>query len=285
MIATLNCPFFRRPSGLLPATELRIPLTVLVFGCIVMVWAFVNPAHGGQISSEQDASVAFATCAQKKFKAAQIQFQSEPRNPEAALKLGQAAFDWAEFAEDKKQREEIAMEGVDACRQVIARQPKSASGHYYLGINLGQLARTKSLGALKLVSEMETEFQIARDLDEKFDFAGSDRNLGLLYFEAPGWPTSIGNRSKARQHLQRALLLSPNYPENRLNLLEAYLKWGDKNGANREFTGLKELLPVAKRDLSGEQWESSWADWDKRWRKIQTKFATDKVLDSPHNKK
>ena len=168
---------------------------------------------------------------------------------------------------------------------MIAQKPKLVSGHYYLAMNLGQLAQTKSLGALKLVSEMETEFQTARAQDEKYDFAGPDRSLGLLYLEAPGWPTSIGSRSKARHHLQRAVLLSPEYPENRLNLLEAYLKWGDKSAAGREFRILKELLPRAKKEFTGENWESSWADWDKRWAKIQVKFPAESNPDSSESKK
>ncbi len=153
-------------------------------------------------------------------------------------------------------------------------------------MNLGQLARTKTLGALRLVDEMETEFQTARDLDEKFDYAGPDRNLGLLYAEAPGWPTSIGNRSKARHHLQRAVLLEPDYPENRLNLLEAYLKWGEKIGAQREFTATSELLPKAKKEFAGAQWEVSWLDWATRWKKLQMKFAEfGKNMGSPRTEK
>lgn len=220
--------------------------------------------------------------AQKNFMEARKIFQAESKNVQAAWVFGQTAFDWAEFAEDNTQREEIAVEAIEACRQAVARKPKSVEGHYYLAMNLGQLARTKSLGALKLVSEMEQEFQIARNLDEKFDFAGPDRNLGSLYLEAPGWPTSVGNRSKARQHLERAVKIRPDYPENHLNLLDAYLKWGDKNGAQREFNALKELWPAAKKQFSGEQWESSWADWEKRWKKIQTKFAEPaKTLSAP----
>ena len=65
-------------------------------------------------------------------------------------------------------------------------------------MNLGQLARTELLGALKLVKEMEREFKTAADLDKQFDYAGPERCLGLLYRDAPGWPASIGSRRKAR---------------------------------------------------------------------------------------
>ena len=62
-------------------------------------------------------------------------------------------------------------------------------------MNLGQLARTRGLSALKLVDQMEREFTRARDLDEHLDWAGPDRNLGLLYGDAPVIG-SIGSRTR-----------------------------------------------------------------------------------------
>src|SRR5207248_6916974 len=106
-------------------------------------------------------------------------------------------------------RAEIAEQGIAAARQGIERAPRLAAPHYYLALNLGQLARTKKLGALRLVDEMEAELKAAIALDPKFDYAGPHRSLGLLYADAPGWPTSIGNHSKARQHLHTAIELSP----------------------------------------------------------------------------
>lgn len=283
MIATLNSYRLENHPQPFPALKSHVQEIKNIIFAVIFV-ALIISAQAEQTSP--DRVTPFAARAQKAFRVAQATLRAEPKNAEAALRFGQAAFDWAEFAEDNKLREEIALEGIDACRRVIASQPKAAAGHYYLAMNLGQLARTKTLGALRLVSEMETEFSLARGLDEKLDFAGPDRNLGMLYAEAPGWPTSIGNRSKARHHLQRAILLQPNYPENHLNLLEAYLKWGDKTGAEQEFKALTELWPIAKKEFTGEQWESSWADWTKHWEKIQTEFAeTRRILESPHNKR
>lgn len=215
----------------------------------------------------------FAQRAEKNFLEARKRFQTNTNDAQAAWELGRACFDWADFAKNDDQRESIAAEGITACRQLIARDPKSAAGHYYLAMNLGQLAQTKTLGALKIVDEMEREFKIAHDLDAKFDHAGPDRSLGLLYFEAPGWPASIGSKSKARQHLQRAAQSAPGYPENHLCLLEAYLKWTDKKALQRELKTTEELLPQARKEFSGEAWERSWADWDKRWKHIREKAA------------
>ena len=95
------------------------------------------------------------------------------------------------------ERADIAQQGIAAAWQALARESNSAPAHYYLGMNLAQLAQTKMLGALKIVDRMEREFTTTRELDEHFDYAGADRNLGLLYRDAPSIG-SIGNRSKAR---------------------------------------------------------------------------------------
>ena len=213
----------------------------------------------------------FAARAETVFRAAQKKSRSEPRNNEAAWKYARAAFDFAEFAKNDEKREQIASEGIYACRQVIEREHTNAAAHYYLAMNLGQVARTKSVGALKIVNEMEREWGLAGSFDEKFDYAGADRNLGLLYLETPGWPVSIGSRSKAKQHLQRAVELAPNYPENHLNLMDAYLKWSDRKKLEREIKTTEELWPKAKMEFAGEEWESSWADWGQRWKKIKAK--------------
>ena len=213
----------------------------------------------------------FAQRAEKHFQEARKKFQASTNDLGAAWQFGRACFDWADFAKNDHQRESIAGEGIAACRRVIAEDPKSVPGHYYLAMNLGQLAQTKTLGALTIVDEMEREFKTVRDLDAKFDCAGPDRNLGLLYFEAPGWPASIGSKARARQHLQRAVQLAPRYPENHLCILEAYLKWGDKNNLVRELKITEELLPQARKEFTGEAWAQSWVDWDKRWKRIREK--------------
>jgi tetratricopeptide (TPR) repeat protein len=212
---------------------------------------------------EADAKASFAARAREVFAAAQKRLQSEPTNAVAAWEFARASFDRAEYATNDSERVLIAEQGISACRQLLSRQTGSAPAHYYLGMNLGQVARTKMLGALRIVDEMEREFKAARQLDEQLDFAGPDRNLGLLYLEAPAF-ASVGSRTKARQHLQRAAELAPDFPENRLNLEEAYVKWADYDAAKRELKALEKLWPKARTNLTGEAWAPSWADWETR---------------------
>ena len=166
-------------------------------------------------------------------------------------------------------RAELAQRGIVVCRQLIAREPKLAAAHYYLALNLGQLARTKSLGALPLVDEMERAFKAAASLDANFDHAGPDRSLGLLYLDAPGWPTSIGSNKKARLHLQKAVELCPDFPDNRLCLLEALLKWREQKRVVGDLKAVETILQNARPKFAGEEWTASWLDWDSRWQKIK----------------
>src|SRR5581483_2573711 len=186
----------------------------------------------------------FTARARKAFFDARRRFQNETNDAEAAWQYGRAAFDLAEWAADSDERAEIANAGIDACRAAIERAPGSAAAHYYLGMNFGQLARTKGLGALRLVGQMEQEFLAAREADPHFDYAGPDRNLGFLYRDAPSIG-SIGSRTKARRHFRNAIELAPEYPENGLNLIESYLKWSSRTDAEREFKSLEKLWPEA----------------------------------------
>jgi tetratricopeptide (TPR) repeat protein len=207
--------------------------------------------------------------AQHEFARAAARLASEPTNSVAGWEFARASFDLAEFATNATQRARIAERGIAAARSLLAREPDSAGGNYYLAMNLGQLARTKLLGALKVVAEMETLFLRVADLDAGYDHAGSHRCLGLLYRDAPGWPASIGNKRKARLHLERAVALHPDHPENRLVLLESQVKWGLEKEAREALREGAEVLRRARTRLTGERWGDEWADWDRRWRQLQ----------------
>jgi tetratricopeptide (TPR) repeat protein len=223
----------------------------------------------------------FAAYAKRNFQEAQARYQNVPGETTVAWQFARACFDLAEFATNKTERAFVAEQGIAACQQAIARESNSAPAHYYFGMNLGQLAQTKRLTALRLVGQMQREFARARDLDERFDWAGPDRNLGLLYADAPTIG-SIGSRARAREHLKRAADLAPQYPENRLNLIEAYLKWGESNNAQVELAALQGLWSSARTNFVGEAWAASWADWEPRLKKLQKRIeAPPKSLGAP----
>ena len=209
--------------------------------------------------------------ADKAYYAAKVRYQTNVNNNALALTFASACFDRADLSSKDSIRASVAREGIDVCRKWVQRAPNQAAAHYYLGMNLAQLARTKTLGALPIVKEMEKEWLATLALDPHCDYAGADRNLGLLYRDTPGFPISIGSSDKAEQHLLRAVKLNPEYPENHLNLIETDLKHSPAAAA-AEYEKLRAILPAARKQFSGPAWLSAWEDWDPRLQKIQARL-------------
>ena len=240
----------------------------------IFFWA-LSFELGTSLAPAADAArvTSIAARPQRLYDEAKARWRKETNSVEAAWQFGRAAFDLAELATNDTRRAALANEGIDACRRAIALDPKSAGAHYYLGLSYGQLAQTKLLGALKLVDQMEEVWKKTIALDPKFDYAGGHRTLGVLYRDAPGWPTSVGSRSKARQHLQKALELRPDYPGNRLSLYEAYAQWGEKKIVQEQARATEEFLKNARTRFTGEEWALDWQDWDNRWGTIKARCS------------
>lgn len=245
-------------------------LTLLPLLCCL-----AGPARAVEPASPASAALTNAVArAEKDLAATRQSFATEPTNSIAAWHLGRACFTWGKLLPDPAAKEKIFTEGVAACRRSIALDPKSAPGHYYLGMNIGRIADLKrNLAAFRMVREVEKSFERVRALDEKFSHAGADRNLGLLYQHAPGWPLSVGDKKLGRQHLTRAVELAGDYPENRLNLAEAALDWKDLKLVETELAALEKLWPIAKTNLIGPEWEFDWQDWEMRRADLERKLA------------
>ena len=244
MMATLNSP----------------PLLTLVRQMfIVLAFTLVAVAQADEAQQK-----IFEARARTEFQRALNRYQSDSQNATNVWEFAAAVFDVAEYSTNSTERAAFANQGIAASRSLVARNPDLAAGHFYLAMNLGQLARTRLIGALGLVKEMEREFKAAGDLDPEFDHAGPERNLGLLYRDAPGWPVSIGNPSKSLSMLRQSVKLAPQYPGNRLHLIESYIHWKELDSARRELRALDAIWPTARINLTGEKWEPSWVEWTTR---------------------
>jgi tetratricopeptide (TPR) repeat protein len=251
----------------------------LVFTALFLAFAL-------QLHADDAPNPVFVHRAQAAFQDAKAQLDSHPNDTNALATLARTAFDWADIQTTDSPRKSIANAGISAAQHLIAIDPGSVPGHYYLGLDLGELAETETLGALKLVRQMESEFILVLHTNAAFDYAGPDRNLGLLYRDAPGWPASIGNRAKAREHLDKAYKIAPNYPESLMNLIESELKWDQSTAAQSHLQTLDQLWPKARQEFSGQQWESAWADWSKRRDDARKKLSSTSAAPpavSPHN--
>lgn len=255
----------------------KAAVTGLIFPFMAMV---------GQIMAEDIDTNRAVIDLKKNFQEIREQYLADTNNPVTAWHFSRACYDLASIASVNAQKADFAAEGTDAARRSLELDTNSAAAHYYLGMNIGEYADTKrNLSALRMTKVMEREFLAAKAVDEHFDYAGADRNLGLLYMEAPTL-FSVGDRTKGRQHLEAAVRLAPNFPENQLNLIEAYIKIGDHADAQKQLDELEKLWPAAQKVFTGDEWALSWADWDKRLPIVQRKLENaSKVTASPHGTK
>ncbi|HTB84046.1 MAG TPA: hypothetical protein VK742_10365 [Candidatus Sulfotelmatobacter sp.] len=197
------------------------------------------------------------------FHRTQVTFQTNGQIASNCWIFARACFNLAEDATNSEQRADIAKYGIAACHQLLARDPNSAAGHYYLGMDEGEYADAEapSLTSYRLVHEMENEFLTAAKLDKNMDYGGAARCLGLLYRDAPGWPLSLGSRAKAHEWLVRAAVINPGYPENYLNLAEGDLRWHEGKEAEAALKKLDAIWPAAQTNLTGVGWIKNWSDW------------------------
>lgn len=242
----------------IPAQARRL-FCVVLSAFLFLFAATVAPAAMADAAHDK----IFAQRAEAAFDEAQSQYESQTNNPVLAWQFARTCYDWADWATNKTQRAAIARLGMDACRHSLLLTD-SAAAHYYLAMDMGQLAQAETFSALGLVRQMAGQFDAAAQLDIHFDYAGPERGLGLLHRDAPVWPLSIGNRRKAREFLESAVTLSPGYPENVLNLAESCLAWGDRTEAKKELAALAALWPAAQTNFTGQAWEQSWDDWTHR---------------------
>jgi len=141
----------------------------------------------------------------RNFQEMHQRFLTETNDAETAWHFARACYDMADLTQNNTEKAEFAAQGIAAAQLALSKDSNSAPAHYYLGMTLGELADTKhNLSALRMVREMEREFLAALALDKHFDHAGPDRNLGLLYWQAPSI-ASIGSPSKARKHVLMAV--------------------------------------------------------------------------------
>ena len=145
--------------------------------------------------------------------------------PAAAAAAAEAAEAWAFVADNETNRAAriaAAKQGITSARQARELQPDLVAGHYWYAISVGLLADADRTYGLKAVNEMELALRQAIELDERYDYAGPARVLGILLLRAPAPPVSIGSSRKGLRLLQRATELFPDYPENLLYLAEAF---------------------------------------------------------------
>jgi tetratricopeptide (TPR) repeat protein len=186
---------------------------------------------------------------------------------DAQCEAAQALAFVAENGTNANARIEAAKSGIVLARHARELKPDGVEGHYWYAINVGLLADADRSYGLTAVGEMEPALKRAIELDERCDFAGPLRVLGILLLRTPGPPTSIGSPRRGLRLLQRAVELFPDYPENYLYLAEA-LRDNDRVAEAKEaIRKVLDAKPWPDREFESGQWK---ADAEKLFKKLAT---------------
>ena len=178
-----------------------------------------------------------------------------PRSYELLWRGARACAWLTEEFTDKQRRASYAQKGIDLAKRAVEVDPKRVEGQYYLGINIGQSATTKTVGAYMMVPRVVKAGTAAMKIDEKYDHAGPSRLVGTVYAKAPPWPASIGDLDEGLQHLAHAVQLAPDYPQNHLHYGDALLSDNKLAEAEAEY----KLVLAAPM-------QPAWAHRAERWK-------------------
>jgi tetratricopeptide (TPR) repeat protein len=106
--------------------------------------------------------------------------------------------------------------GVKAGESAARLQPSRPEGHFWYAANMGMLAQLfGSSQGLKYRGKIKEELERVLAIDPAWQDGSADAALGQWYFKVPR--LLGGSRSKAEEHLRRALMYDPN---NRMALSE-----------------------------------------------------------------
>lgn len=154
-------------------------------------------------------------------------------------------------------RRDAAERGIVLARQARGLKSDRVEAHYWFAINVGLLADVDRSYGLDAVGEMEAALKRAIEIDEKYDYAGPLRVLGILHLRTPAPPVSIGSKRKGLRLLVRAVADFPDYPENYLYLAEALR---DNDRASEARQALDKVLNAAvwpDRQFESAQWKTA----------------------------
>ncbi len=205
---------------------MRLFLSVIVLSAL----GFNQPVWGAEILPALTAIDADAMSGEPaRIKRAIGKYEAlKSADPELQWRLIRAYFNYYdELAERNQQKEQqwATDRGYALAVSAVAAHPKKAEIVYYYGVIGLCYLDFHRMKALFIVNDLLRAFVLAQKLDPLIDDGGPDRSLGILYHELPGWPLGKGDRKKALQHLQAAVLIAPTRAANRVTLAKLMVEF------------------------------------------------------------
>jgi hypothetical protein len=209
-------------------------------------------ADGMKLYAEQPRTLARVTRAAQQLEPAARVLRDDY---DAQWQAAQALAFLAENDTRPELRKDAAKRGIVLARHGCEVQPERVECHYWYAINVGLLADVDRAYGLDAVREMETALKRAGEIDERYDYAGPLRVLGILYLRTPAPPVSVGSPRKGLRLLQRATELFPDYPENYLYLAEADQDTDRVDDARAALAKVLDAPPWPDRQFESSQWK------------------------------
>ena len=184
------------------------------------------------------------------------------RLPSAADRLDTVASAAAEAAEELRiGRAALAREdrlaaferGLAAAERCSAIAPSDPTCDYWVGFALLLRARELRAGAAPTIPRLRTALERVAAEAPEMEGGGADRNLALLYAEAPKPPFGPGNPARAVAHARRALEIAPLHPGNSYALGAALAALGRAEEALAAYGRAADLARAAS-DLDDRTW-------------------------------
>ena len=159
-------------------------------------------------------------------------FAVAPRE-DTAVRLGKCYY-WLGTHSAEDVQTDLFQKGIDWSKKAIELNPKSAGGHFWLGVNNGKYGESRGiLKSLFLVGPIKDEMQQVISIDPAYEHGGAYRVLGRMYFKLPGF--AGGGIDKSITNLKKSLEYAPNVSTTHVFLAESYIKKKDYQSAKNEL--------------------------------------------------
>jgi tetratricopeptide (TPR) repeat protein len=136
---------------------------------------------------------------------------------------------------------------------VRTRYAGRAEPEIWYGIIVASYAGAKGgLGALSLAKDAKAALEHALELDSKALSGSAYTSLGSLYYQVPGWPIGFGNDAKARELLDKALVLNPDGIDPNFFLGDFLYRQHDYDGARKALERAMKAPARPDRPLADE---------------------------------
>lgn len=158
-----------------------------------------------------------------------------------------------------------AQQGMQAAKRAVEMEANRVEGHYYLAQLQGHLALLQKGETKTAIQQFLSAGEAAQKIDEKYDYGGPLRLIGVLYARAPREPVSIGDPEKAVKFLERAKACAPDFPPNQIYLAEALV-------LDERYADAEAALLAGKRALAQAKWAGKRAVWQELYSRVERKL-------------